>query len=510
MNRPGKFRADYLLLRECGADRVSELPATRYLPSRKRKISERLIQLLWKNLLFNNTALKTTNGLPIKVIRPGRFNRREGPDFRNGVFILEGTKMAGDVEIHLHAREWYEHKHHVSRHYDRALLHVFLYRSEGTPPAVNRKGKTLYELELGLYLRHSIDELRKEIELGGSPVSGAAGCPPCREALGFSDPDFLYRMLDIVAEGRMLIKSNRFIDRLESTAPEQLLYEIIFECLGYSRFKRQFRALAEKLPREKLSKIISANRSHEPHITAQALFFRLSGLDKSAHLTADDADLKELLAKYAKVDLLGAEPVFDLSDWPLTACRPANYPHRRIAAFSHIAVSLCDPEFFRKMILAFPADADGRISRKHVAEIPAIFTSVSDSFWDYRYHFNRRTRSPKKLVGKDRAVSILADCLIPFFLADCRSIHDLPMEKRLLNIYYATPKPSSNAVVDYMARNFFGKDNPRRVKSLRHQQALIQLYNDFCYSAPSACLECPLPDYIDRCGKTFAGDHGHG
>ncbi len=486
-----RFSLAYLLLKSGKSDRVLEHPQTGYMPLTPRRISEKVVQLLWKNMLFNNGSMKTTNGVSVKILKAGRFNRREGPDFKNGEIFIDGKKISGDIEIHLDAREWYQHKHHISRHYDKTILHVFLSRSEKTAPAANRKGEILHELELGLYLRHSLDELEKEIELGDSPVTGRADNPPCRKEFIKKNETDTAIILDIISEGRMLIKSNRFIDRMESAGTRQVFYEAMFECMGYSRFKREFLTVAENIPIEYLDEIISKNSKLEASVTAQAVFFVSTGLLESAQSTSEDIRLKEMLAEYGKVNIsTRVANLFSLSDWSMLGCRPVNYPHRRLGAFSHIATECCDIDFFRKILLSSLAP------RSKVAKMMRLFTDVSDRFWDVRYNFNRATRLPKKLIGRDRSISLMVDCVVPFFLALCRAEHDREMEKNLYEAYYIVPKPSSNSIIDFMVRNLLGKERRYLIDTVRHQQGIIQLYNDFCYKAPAGCGQCPLPEYI--------------
>jgi hypothetical protein len=500
MNR--QFSSEYIdLLKGCG-EAVAEPSGNRYFPVPKKRVSEKLIQLVWKNILFNNSSMRTSGGIPIKILKPGRLNRREGPDFKNSVFVLDGVKTAGDVEIHIESKEWYDHRHQLSPYYNRCLLHVFLNRSGSAPVAKTQKGRELHELELGLYLRHSMEELQKETEFGDNPLSGRTEIPPCRRHLLKSGVENIQRILEIVGEGRMLIKSNIIFERLESNSDEQVLFEIFFESLGYSKFKKEFGLLARRMPFEKLQEIIEQNSNVDPVKVIQSVYFRLSGLLVTADQLASDPELNGLLSIYRSVNVGDIEPVFEPSRWSMPGSRPANSPFRRIAGFSHLSKNFSDLHALRAIFESLPPSGNGlKVAKKRLSEIIENFRGVSDRFWDYRYSFNNRGRSPKKLIGKDRAISLVIDCLIPFFLAKSRSMHDLEMEKRLVSACYATPKPTSNSVIDFMIRNLFGKDNRQIVTSVLHQQALIQLHNDFCYRSPAYCTECPMPEYLKKFAK---------
>jgi len=493
------FSNEYFSILNRTVDKVEEPAKGRYFPVPKRGVSEHLVQLVWKNILYNNGSMTTTDGIPIKILKPGRLNRREGPDFKNGVLLLNGEKVAGDVEIHVEAREWYDHKHHLSPHYKRTILHVFLNRTEDARPSVTVNGKSPHELELGLYLRHSIDELQREVELGDTPLSGRAQNPPCRRYFSETPTGKIERLMDVIGEGRMLIKSNLLFERLEASDPEQVLYETVFEALGYSRFKKQFGHMAKAMPLKRLKEIIKANSGIEPALTVQGVFFRLAGLDMEIETDRADVALQEFLRVYADVKAEGVEPIYDAGEWSIAGSRPANSPFRRIAAFSRLVVEPLDPAMLEKQFSSITAGREKiKEARKTITEVMEIFCRISDPFWDYRYSLGSRARGGKKLVGRDRAVAILVDSLIPLFLAISRSRHDIELEKKLVSAIYAAPKPSSNSVVDFMSRNLFGKERGGIVRSALHQQALIQLYNDFCFSFPSHCGSCPMPDYLSK------------
>lgn len=294
------------------------------------------------------------------------------------------------------------------------------------------------------------------------------------------------------------------MERLEKSTEDQVLYEIFFECLGYSRFKEQFKKMAHCVPHDELKKIIKLNSAKEPGMAVQGTFFWVSGLEDSAHRTSDDSELKELLTHFDSMKYNSLEQIYSAKDWSLAGCRPVNYPHRRVAAFSQLVTSGFSADYYRKLINSLRPAKEGGGSRKFVHRLLAEFSGLSDSFWDNHYTFNSRSRLPKKLIGRDRAISLIVDSLIPFFLAISRTDGQAELEHKLAAMYISTPKPSSNAVVDFMERHLFGRNKPTIIKSVRHQQGLIQLYNDFCYTAPGGCSDCQFLEYLE--GTTVAAE----
>ena len=507
MEKINKFDASYLAFLSPEKEMVAELPPNRYLPQRTLPVTEHLIQLLWRNSLYNKNGLRTTNGLPVEVFKPGRLNHSSGPDFKNAAVAIGNRKIIGDVEIHINSGEWFRHNHHVSPLYNRTILHVFLNRGNDSRPAITRSGRVLPELELGLYLRHPLEELRTEVEESDRPLTGRANNPPCRNIFLHNGLTFVYDLLDKVGDGRMLIKSNRIMERLKTGSADQVLYEIFFECLGYSRFKEQFGKIARYASFDKLKRIIKLNGNQESGLAAQGTFFKVSGLEESAHRTSEDSELKELLTDFDSMEYNGLERIFGTQDWNLSGCRPVNYPHRRVAAFSQLIADNFSADYYHGIINSLRPAKNGGSARKFVRRLLSEFSEVSDSFWDNRYTFNSRSRLPKKLIGRDRAISLIVDCLIPFFLAISRTENQTELEQKLAAISLSTPKPSSNAVVDYMERQLFGQRPRTIIKSVRHQQALIQLYNDFCFMAPGGCGSCQFLEYLQAAAEKKDENH---
>jgi len=491
---PLRFRSDYLSLVCDGKSfMVAETPENRYLPATPSKFSERLLQLIWRNGLYEAGGLKTMLGLTVKVQSPGRLNRSAGPDFKNTSLIIGDEKVTGDVEIHKEAKEWYEHGHQTSTAYNRVVLHVFAERHGNPPPAKTAAGREIHELELGLYLRHPIEKLNEELESAQSPVTGRTDSgAPCRKIIAKMRLEDIGRLLDLVGDGRMLMKSNRIMDRIESRDSGDTLYETMFECMGYSMFNKQFGRIARRAGLRAIAETSKTNPGIPVSLCAQSAYFRLAG--KLSERNGDD----EFISALKSVSVADGEPILTSADWPLAGCRPANYPERRMAAFSLLiaryGASLI--EAYGKLLDSVPSNAAPAVARKFVKSLLESFTGISDPFWDNHYSLSLKTRGPKKLVGRDKAVSLVADCLIPFYLAVCRKDNDPKTEHKLVLIYRSLPPPASSGITDYMTRNMLGNENRGLARPLRRQQALLQLYKDFCHRAPADCANCAFVEYL--------------
>jgi hypothetical protein len=88
---------------------------------------EMLLQQIWARGDFDVSRLATADGRAVEVLRPGRWNRLGGPDFKQARLRIGGEPVSGDVEVHLHAEDWARHRHADDPAYDGVALHVVLF-----------------------------------------------------------------------------------------------------------------------------------------------------------------------------------------------------------------------------------------------------------------------------------------------------------------------------------------------------------------------------------------------
>jgi hypothetical protein len=88
---------------------------------------ERLLQKIWQRGDFDGGAAKTADGGVVKIAHPGRWNHLGGPDFAGAKIWIDGEERVGDVELHLHAKDWEAHGHASDPAYDNVMLHVVLF-----------------------------------------------------------------------------------------------------------------------------------------------------------------------------------------------------------------------------------------------------------------------------------------------------------------------------------------------------------------------------------------------
>jgi hypothetical protein len=93
---------------------------------------------------------------------------------------------------------------------------------------------------------------------------------------------------------------------------------------------------------------------------------------------------------------------------------------------------------------------------------------------------------------------ILANVLFPFWAA--HEVQARASQTQLWTEYATLPARLSNRRVETAATRLFGTD-PHRRKFLRtvvHQQGLLQIYEDFCMQDNSDCSQCPFPEQMAK------------
>ena len=249
-------------------------------------LNEKQVQRIWAARAFAGSGLVTRSGRRLEILDPGRWNFQEGPDFREAILEIDGRRRHGDVEIHLHEKDWNLHRHGEDPRFDGVILHVVLFpdRSAGPAAAEECGFETLEWLprldrDLETYLDDwSVDQLMEE-ELP-RPLRDLAEWPAeTRE-----------RALHDAARARWERKGEAARRRLAREGWEAACHQAFLETLGLRRNRALMGRIACEEPVESW---VAA-----PEETAARAWER--------HREA----------------------------WSLAGCRPANHPRRRLESYA--------------------------------------------------------------------------------------------------------------------------------------------------------------------------------
>ena len=129
-----------------------------------------------------------------------------------------------------------------------------------------------------------------------------------------------------------------------------------------------------------------------------------------------------------------------------------------------------------------------------------LFSALDHPFWKFHYTLTAKA-SPKAmaLIGESRVADILANVLFPFWIVEDAD-PSAPLRTSLWPAYAKLSAQLSNRRLETAATRLFG-DDPRRAQLLKtvvHQQGLLQIYEDFCMRDNSDCAQCPFPEQMRK------------
>jgi hypothetical protein len=194
---------------------------------------ELLLQRIWAEQSFNRAHLLTENQEPLTVVHPGQWNRQGGPDFRQAEIRLGARTLRGDIEIHLHEKDWAAHQHARDPAFDDVMLHVVLFppTRRNTPVLA---GRSLPILSLLPHLWHDLEEYAAD-----AAVSSIAQRPADRLAQSWLELDEAATRARIVKEARRRWqgKVHHARNRVAQLGWDSACHHTALEILGY-RFNR--------------------------------------------------------------------------------------------------------------------------------------------------------------------------------------------------------------------------------------------------------------------------------
>jgi hypothetical protein len=322
------------------------------------------------------------------------------------------------------------------------------------------------------------------IDPNALPESFSANIPlarpgRCQAPLKDLPEDRVRSILNAAAQFRLRQKAARIwhkIDIRQSGSDhgrDEILFQEIAAALGYKQNRLPFTLLAQRLSLKLLREKI-----HD----CEALLFGMAGFLQATDLDVYKSSTREYVRQlwhrwWPHRDEL-QRLILPPKLWRLSSSRPLNHPQRRVAALAVLAREW--PRFQR---------ASAKRSADAVSE---LFETLDHPFWKFHYTLTADASSKEMaLVGESRVADILANVLFPFWLSE---------EADVWVDYAKLTARLSNRRLETAATRLFGNDSRRAqfLKSVAHQQGLLQIYEDFCMQDNSDCAQCPFPEQMSR------------
>ncbi len=405
---------------------------------------------------------RTVAGEDLEIVQFGTWNREAGPDFSDAAIRLNGEEpIRGSIEFDLTDRNWEMHGHATNPAFDDTVLHVFVNSSER-------------EFFTRTKSNRNVPQVR--VDPAGLPDAFSANVPlaragRCQAPLKNLPEERVRSVLDAAAQFRLQRKAERLHRIMENHGRNEALFQEVAAALGYKQNKLPFTLLAQRFPLELL-------REHSDD--AEALLFGAAGFLEAPDLAVYESStrgyLRTLWDRWWPHRDQMQRLILPGKSWRLSGARPLNHPQRRLAALALLAQKW--PAFLKSL-----GKTDGSGAR-------TFFLGLRHPFWDFHYTLTSDAAMKEMaLVGDSRIADILANVLFPFFLAESKDIW---------REYKKLPAKLSNRRLETGATRLFGNDlrRPLFLKTVAHQQGLLQIYEDFCLQDNSDCAQCPFPEQM--------------
>ena len=480
------------------------------------KIHEKFLSEIWKKQNFSNN-LFTKDGQKVEIIDSGIENSElGGPDFKNARIKIGNLTYFGDVEIDSFHSDWKSHGHSINKKYNKVVLHAVLDNDTFQPFVFTQEGRKIQSICLNNCfsndLRNSIQEaILSEREKRNTKLR----CDGLNQLMDSKEKlDLLYEL----GVNRFKLKCSKMYDRLKEISyvnklqlkepmikytPDenfynkkfteedfidkdiwhQLIYESIFEALGYSKNKDIMFNLAKSVPVNYLKKFADEN---DFEMIVESILFNVSGLIPDVTKLPDEetiAYVRNLKEIWANLKYKYDGRTFNTAQWHFFRLRPQNFPTVRLAGGCRLTYKLLHEDLFSKILKIIKRTGD---NKKIVADIRNLLIIKSEGYWQNHYLFNQPAKIPLNyFLGLSRVDEIIVNVILPSVAVYYEIFGQQEYTERAVQIYSNYYQNTENNLVDELSKSLNLNDAWKR--SVLYQ-GMIELFRSYC--SRDRCLEC--------------------
>lgn len=403
----------------------------------------------------------TQCGQNVEVQQLGEWNNAAGPDFLRCSVRIGNKTYHGPIELDLSPHHWEQHGHAFNPSFDDVVLHLSVLTPQKTT-----------------FIRSSQNRLIPQVAIPMERIRSAIGKPKatarvklgrCSPALSHKTPTEIEDLLREAALYRAQNKAKRFSQTVAHHGFSQALWQSIATALGYHKNQLALTSLAQQLPIRKL-------RQKSPK-EVEALLFGYSGFLESPSFESLQGESRRYVRSLWDLWWLHKpESRLRPLQWEFTSLRPQNHPQRRIAALAAVVKQWSQIE---------------RLSLSNPSELLKFLPKLNHEFWDHHFTLaSQPSPKPISLFGKQRATDFLVNSVYPTLLSDDKD--------KYWPSYSKIRASGVNNRVKKAATRLFG-NHPNKSEFLKmawQHQGLLQIYQDFCLTDQTDCLQCPFPEQL--------------
>ena len=419
-------------------------------------IPEKFLHYLWKYRLFSEEELFTQAGDKVEVIQVGQHNPDAGPDFQNARIRIGSTTWVGNVEIHIHASDWYRHGHHHDKAYDNVVLQVVLNNNQ----TVRRTNKEVIPTA-ELPFNHELFTHYRQLLENESWI-------PCEKELARVDRSIIDFWLSRLTIERLEHKSAEIEESLKESQNnwETAFYRKLARNFGFKVNADPFEMLARSLPLKYVT------RHKDSLFQLEALFFGQAGFLQQKRL--DDPYHMRLFDEYLYLRKKFRLKPIEKHLWRFARLRPMNFPTVRIAQLCALMHG-CDRLF--SLIL----------EKRQIREMRHLLQAEPSSYWNNHFSFHKTSPTKTKRLGSDAFQNLIINTVVPFLFVYGVKQNKPSYKEKALDLLLELD-PEKNAITRRWSA--LGIDAPNAY----HSQALLELKNNYCNYR--RCLDCQIGNHI--------------
>jgi hypothetical protein len=306
--------------------------------------------------------------------------------------------------------------------------------------------------------------------------------------------------LNSAGDARLQRRMGRWARRAAEVGLAQTMYEAVLRALGATGYRPQFQRLASLVTWEELCDCLATVPSAAQGIAAEAFLLGLAGLLPPAQVAAVDEETQQYSALlhqwWRHLPHSLQQRAWQGVPWRQPHVRPTNTPERRLAAMARLLARYHDTNLLAAALSRcqpFPGQTQATVARTLCQALMDILVFPVTSYWTEHSRLGSRKSKPQRLIGTQRALTMVVDAMLPVLLLSAQATE--PLQTALLACYRAAPRLPNNTLLRYMARRLFGDDPAllALMSGARQQQGVLQIFSDYCDNDEGNCQGCDFP-----------------
>ncbi len=478
------------------------------------KLYEKELYKIWRGGLFN-PPIFTNSGEKIEVIHPGTLNdSSSGPDFKNARIKIGNITYVGDVEIDKDYNDWKHHGHNIDKKYNSVILHITFKNKYNQEYVYNKEGRRIPSICIANFMSdEEIKKINEEIETAYKELSYQLRCIEFNREISYTTKERFLAELGVKRFDKKCkrifarLKELKFLEELKIKEPEigyelteefnnkrfkdeefknprlwqQVLYEFIFEALGYSKNKNIMLKLARSVSLNFLEKL---GNDKDFIYRAEAALFGVAGLLSDGENVDTKNDYLNLLrSNWENISRIYDGKILDKSHWHFFRLRPNNFPTIRIAGGSRLAREILYNNLIDNMIKKI---TEIRKINVLIKSLKSMLLIKSDGYWQNHYLFDGNSNGTiKYLIGFNRIDEIMINIILPFFSVYFNVFHQNELARKVYRIFTKYNQKNENKIIREIAENI---DVTNIIHRSLYVQGMIELFRSYC--SKNRCLEC--------------------